>query len=58
MPSNSTKKTILLKILGDDYKSIVFALKASCITGLSFDDIVKRLKETELGIEEEDEEVS
>jgi hypothetical protein len=54
-PSDSIKKTILLKSLGEEYKSTVFALKASGISKLSFDDIVNRLKETEYGLEESEE---
>ncbi|KJX95738.1 hypothetical protein TI39_contig1076g00001, partial [Zymoseptoria brevis] len=41
--------------LGEEYKSIVFALKASGLSKLSYDDVVNRLKETEYGIEEDEE---
>jgi hypothetical protein len=48
--SEATKKTVLLKTLSDEYCSTVFALKATSLTTMSFDDIVQRLKETELGL--------
>jgi hypothetical protein len=33
-----------------EYQSIVFALKAAGVSKISFDDIVQRLKETEIGL--------
>jgi hypothetical protein len=54
-PTDTAKKTILLKSLGEEYKSTVFALKAAGLSKLSFDDIVQRLKETEYGLEETEE---
>jgi hypothetical protein len=54
-PTDTAKKTILLKSLGEEYRSTVFALKAAGLSKLSFDDIVQRLKETEYGLEETEE---
>lgn len=47
MPSNATKKMILLYSLPEEYRSTVFALKAAGLSKMTFDDMVQRLKETE-----------
>jgi hypothetical protein len=46
-PSDSIKKTILLHGLPDEYQSAVFALKAAGLAGITFDDLVQRLREVE-----------
>jgi len=50
MPSDATKKMILLHSLPEGYRSTVCALKAAGLSKIGFDDIVQRLKETEVSI--------
>jgi hypothetical protein len=40
MPSDTTKKMILIQSLPVEYQSIVFALKAAGVSKISFDDMV------------------
>ena len=49
-PSDSIKKTVLLRSLPTEYQSIVFALKAAGLSKITFDDMVQRPKETETGL--------
>ena len=46
-PSDAIKKTVLLHGLPEQYQSTVFALKASGLSRITFDDTVQRLKEVE-----------
>jgi hypothetical protein len=50
MPSDAMKKMILVQSLPVEYQSTVFALKAAGVSKISFDDMVQRLKETEIGL--------
>jgi hypothetical protein len=50
MPSDAMKKMILMQSLTLEYQSTVFALKAAGVSKISFDDMIQRLKETEIGL--------
>lgn len=52
-PTESSKKTVLIHSLSDEYQSTVFALRAAGLSKMTFDDIVQRLKEVELSLEKE-----
>ena len=49
-PSDTSKKTVLLQSLPEEYQSTVFALKAAGLSKASFDDVVQRLKEVETAL--------
>ncbi|KYG41471.1 hypothetical protein M433DRAFT_7927 [Acidomyces richmondensis BFW] len=49
-PTDSMKKTVLLRSLSLEYQSTIFALKAAGLLKITFDDRVQRLKETEVGL--------
>jgi len=44
------KKRVLIRSLLLGYQSTIFALKAAGLLKITFDDIVQRLKETEVGL--------
>jgi hypothetical protein len=49
-PTDTSKKTILIQSLPEEYRSTVFALRAAGLSKMSFDDVVQRLKEVELSL--------
>jgi len=54
MPSDTTKKTILINSLPDTYQSTALTLRAAGLSKMSFDDVVQRLKEVEASFEKDD----
>ena len=46
-PSDTIKKTVLLRSLLEDYESTICALRVAGLSSISFDDVVNRLKEVE-----------
>jgi hypothetical protein len=50
-PSDTSKKAILIQSLPEQYQSTVFALKASGLTGLTFETVVQRLRDVEVAME-------
>ncbi|KYG39708.1 hypothetical protein M433DRAFT_10142 [Acidomyces richmondensis BFW] len=49
------KKSVLIRSLPSEYQSTIFALKAAGLSKITFDDMVQRLKETEVGLKGQDE---
>ncbi|KXL46119.1 MAG: hypothetical protein FE78DRAFT_31177, partial [Acidomyces sp. 'richmondensis'] len=48
--SDAMKKSVLIRSLPLEYQSTIFVLKAAGLLKITFDDIVQRLKETEVGL--------
>ncbi|KYG42192.1 hypothetical protein M433DRAFT_428677 [Acidomyces richmondensis BFW] len=44
------KKSVLIRSLPLEYQSTIFVLKAAGLSKITFDDMVQRLKETEVGL--------
>lgn len=57
-PSDEAKKAKLIDCLSDEYRSTVFALKASGVASLSYETVVQRLRDVELSLSKDDEEVA
>ena len=49
-PSDAAKKAVFVRSLPQEYQTTVFALRASGIAQMSYDEVIQRLKEVELSL--------